>query len=59
MNKTRLSSDIKFSIAVALVLCPLAFFAVWEFGPFGSFVIVLAPIAFILRSHHRHLFKHK
>ena len=43
-------SDIRFSIVVAIVLCPLAFFAVLAFGPFGSFVIMLVPIAFIVRS---------
>jgi hypothetical protein len=48
--------DVRFSIALAAVVCPLAFFAVWTFGPFGSFVIMLVPIAFFLRSP---LLKHK
>lgn len=52
-------SYIKFSVTVAVVLSPLAFFAVREFGPFGSFVIMLVPIAFILRSPHRSLLKRK
>jgi hypothetical protein len=43
-------SDVRFSIALVAVLCPLTFFAVWAFGPFGSFVIMLVPIAFIVRQ---------
>jgi hypothetical protein len=46
-------SDLRFALAVAAVLCPLAFLAVWAFGPFGSFVIMLAPIAFILQCGQR------
>ena len=42
-------SDIRFFIAVTAVLCPLAFFAVWALGPFGSFVIMLVPLAFAFR----------
>lgn len=43
-------TDRGLALAGAAVLCPLAFFAVWEFGPFGSFVIVLVPIVFMIRS---------
>ncbi len=43
-------SDVRFFIALVVVLCPVAFFAVWAYGPFGSFVIMLVPIAFILRQ---------
>jgi hypothetical protein len=42
-------SDIRFTIAVATILCTLAFFAVLAFGPFGSLVIMLVPISFHLR----------
>jgi hypothetical protein len=42
-------SHIRFAIAVSAILVPLAFFAVWEFGPLGSLVIMLVPIAFMLR----------
>jgi hypothetical protein len=48
-------SDIRFSLAVAAVLCPLAFFAIVVWGPFGSLVIMLAPIAFIFRYPRRGL----
>jgi hypothetical protein len=44
------SSDLRFTIALSLVLCPLAFFAVWMFGAYGSLVIMLAPIAFAFRN---------
>jgi hypothetical protein len=47
--------DIRFYIAVVAVLCPLAFFAVWEWGAYGTFVIMLVPMAFILRSPRRGL----
>lgn len=43
-------SDLRFGLAVAAVLCPLAFLAVWVMGPFGAFIIVLAPVALIIRS---------
>jgi hypothetical protein len=46
-------ADIRFSLAVTAILCPLAFFAVWEWGAFGTLVIMLAPIAFMLRSPRR------
>jgi len=52
-------ADLRFALAVAAVLCPLAFLAVWAFGPFGSFVIMLAPIAFISRSPRRSQPNHK
>jgi hypothetical protein len=48
-------SDIRFSIAVALAVSALAFFAVRTQGPFGSFVIMLVPIAFIFRFPRRGL----
>jgi hypothetical protein len=43
------ASVLRFSIALAGVLCPLAFFAVWTFGPLGSLVICLVPLAFAFR----------
>ena len=43
-------SDIRFSMVLVVVLCPLTFFAVWTCGPFGSLAIMLAPIALILRA---------
>jgi hypothetical protein len=46
-------SVIRFSIAVVAILCPLTCFAVWEWPAFGSLVIILVPIAFILRFHGR------
>lgn len=46
-------ADLRFAIIVAAVLCPLAFAAVWMFGPMGSMVITLAPLAFIIRSPRR------
>jgi hypothetical protein len=42
-------SHIRFAIAVSASLVPLTFFAVWEFGPLGSLVIMSVPIAFMLR----------
>jgi len=59
MKKSLSSSDLKFALLVAAVLCPLAFLAVWAFGPFGSFVIILAPIAFIVRSPRRRRVNHE
>lgn len=53
------ASDLQFVIAVAAVGCPLAFFAVWTFGPFGSFVIMLAPIACLIRYQRRSQPNHK
>jgi hypothetical protein len=47
------ASDLRFVIALIVVLCPLAFFAVWTFGAFGSLVIMLAPIAFMIRYSRR------
>src|SRR3954471_23807350 len=35
------ASHLRFSIVLAGLLCPLAFFAVWTFGPLGSLVICL------------------
>ena len=53
------ASDLRFTIALIAVLCPLTFFAVWMFPVFGSLVIMLAPIAFIIRSHRRGQPNHK
>jgi hypothetical protein len=53
------ASDLRFTITLIAVLCPLAFFAVLTFGAFGSLVIMLAPIAFIIRSHRRGQPNHK
>jgi len=47
------ASDLRFVIAVAAILCPLTFFAVWTFGAFGSLVIMLGPIAFAIRYPRR------
>jgi hypothetical protein len=47
------TSDLRFMFALVAVLCPLAFFAVWIFGAFGSLVIILVPIAFALRTPRR------
>ena len=44
-----MNADTRFAVAVAAVLCPLTFFAVWEWGAFGSLLILLVPIAFIFR----------
>jgi hypothetical protein len=53
------AADVRFSIALAAAVCPLVFFAVWGFGPFGSFLILLVPLASILRSSRRGLLKHR
>ena len=47
------AADFRFFISLIAVLCPLAFFAAWMFGAFGSLVIMLAPIACINRFQHR------
>ena len=47
------ASDLRFIIILSAVLCPLTFFAVTMFGAFGPLVIMLAPIAFIIRSRRR------
>lgn len=52
-------SDLRFTVALLAVLCPLAFFAVWMFGAFGSFVIMLVPIAFMIRAPRRSQPSHK
>jgi hypothetical protein len=44
------SSDLRYSLGLAAVMMPLTFFAVWVLGPLGSLVILLVPIACILRS---------
>lgn len=59
MSKSLPSSDLKFAVGVAAVLCPLGFLAVWAFGPLGAFVIVLAPIACVVRSPRRSQANHK
>jgi hypothetical protein len=50
-----MNAEIRFAIAVIAGLCPLAFFAVWEWGAFGTLVIMLVPIAFMLRYPRRSL----
>ncbi|HZN36034.1 MAG TPA: hypothetical protein VFB80_19525 [Pirellulaceae bacterium] len=46
--KTAVISPLRFAFLVALVLCPLTFYAVWAFGPFGSLLIMAVPAAFAL-----------
>ena len=46
-----MNADTRFAIAVIAVLCPVTFFAVWEWGAFGTLAIVLVPFAFIIRQH--------
>ncbi len=41
------SADIRFTIALIAVVCPLAF---WARGAYGSLVILLVPIAFLIRQ---------
>ena len=47
------ASDLRFMLLTIAVLCPLAVFAAMMFGAFGSLVIMLAPIACIIRSQLR------
>jgi hypothetical protein len=47
------ASDLRFTIALIAVLCPLTFFAVWIFPVFGSLVIMVVPFAFIIRAQLR------
>jgi hypothetical protein len=47
------ASDLRFTLILSAVLCPLTFFAVTMFGAFGTLAIMLAPIAFIIRSQRR------
>ena len=53
------ASDLRFTIALIAVLCPLTFFAVWMFPVFGSLVIMVVPIAFVIRAQHRSQPNHK
>jgi hypothetical protein len=53
------ASDLRFTIALIAVLCPLTFFAVWMFPVYGSLLIMLVPIAFIIRGSRRSQPNHK
>ena len=46
-------SDARFATLLTAILCPLAFVAVWMFSAAGALVIMLVPIAFIIRDHFR------
>lgn len=41
-------ADIRFTIALLVVVCPLVF---WAGGAYGSLVILLVPIAFLVRQY--------
>ena len=53
------ASDLRFTIALMTVLCPLTFFAVWMFPVFGSLVIMVVPVAFAIRAQRRRQPHHK
>ena len=53
------ASDLRFTIALMAVLCPLTFFAVWMFGAFGSLLIMVVPFAFMIRAQRRSQPNHK
>jgi hypothetical protein len=53
------ASDLRFTIALMAVLCPLTFFAVWMFGAFGSLLIMVVPFAFMIRAQRRSRPNHK
>ena len=44
------AADLRFMIIVIAILCPLAAFAAMTFGAFGALVMMLAPVATIIRS---------
>jgi hypothetical protein len=46
-------SDTRFATVLTVILCPLAFFAVWMFSAYGTLVIMLVPIAFMIRDQLR------
>jgi hypothetical protein len=46
-------SDSRFATVLTVILCPLAFFAVWMFSVYGTLVIMLVPIAFMIRDKFR------
>jgi hypothetical protein len=46
-------SDSRFATVLTVILCPLAFFAVWMFSVYGTLVIMLVPIAFMMRDKFR------
>jgi hypothetical protein len=46
-------SDSRFAIALTAILCPVVFFAVWMFSAYGTLVIMLVPIAFMIREQRR------
>ncbi len=47
------ASDLRFTILLIAVLCPLTFLVVSLFPGFGSLVILLVPFAFIIRGQLR------
>ena len=47
------ASDLRFTLILIAVLCPLAFFAVTMFEAYGTLVIMLAPIACMIRFQRR------
>ena len=47
------ASDLRFTIILISVLCPLTFFAVSMFPAFGFLIIIVAPFAFIIRGQLR------
>jgi hypothetical protein len=46
-------SDSRFATVLTAILCPLTFFAVWMFSAYGTLVIMLVPIAFMIRDQRR------
>jgi hypothetical protein len=44
------ASDLRFTMTLIATLCPLTFFAVWMSPTFGSLLIVVVPVAFMIRS---------
>jgi len=46
-------SDTRFATVLTAILCPLTFAAVWMFSAAGTLVILLVPIAFMMRDHFR------
>jgi len=51
--KTSPMSDLRFGIALIVVLCPLTFAAVMLFPVFGSLTIMFVPIAHAVRAQQR------
>jgi hypothetical protein len=46
-------SDSRFATVLTVILCPVAFFAVLMFSAYGTLVIMLVPIAFMIRDQFR------